>query len=67
MMVHYINNPSLQNFPHMKVSLRNEEIYSIWHGAALTSISSEEVYGKLISHDLVTFKTEHKSFIVLVK
>jgi hypothetical protein len=51
----------------MKVSLRNEEIYRIWHGAALTSILSEEIYGELISHDHVTFKTEHKSFIVVVK
>jgi hypothetical protein len=31
------------NFPHMKVSLRSEDIYSIWHGAALTSVSSEEI------------------------
>jgi hypothetical protein len=28
----------------MKVSPRNEDIYSIQHGAALTSISSQEIW-----------------------
>jgi hypothetical protein len=67
MLVYDINNSSLQNFPNMKVCLKNEEIYKRLHGGALISISSEKIYGKFISHDLVTFETKHRNFTVLEK